>query len=179
MKSRFVRALPAMTDPEPAPQPTPFPIRIIHDPVSSNTDDEKPAAGASNGKSRSDYFYSAWDKFLAVEPKRAKTTSTTLKKTLGEEQAVEQSPGDGLQVEENASKSWEEAAAECRAKVNAIVRECERLNQKYRDAIFDLEQNTYCLRSLSGHFPKVRAISSIPEFPSIDEYWITHFETGH
>jgi hypothetical protein len=37
------------------------------------------------------------------------------------------------------TKSYEEAAALCRAKVEKIVRECRRINQKYRDPHFDLE----------------------------------------
>ncbi|KAJ9141785.1 Calpain-1 catalytic subunit [Pleurostoma richardsiae] len=38
-----------------------------------------------------------------------------------------------------AQKSYEEAAALCRAKVAMIVQECRRVNQKYRDPHFDLE----------------------------------------
>lgn len=37
------------------------------------------------------------------------------------------------------TKSYEEAAAICRAKVEKIVKECRRINQKYRDPHFDLE----------------------------------------
>jgi len=39
---------------------------------------------------------------------------------------------------ENAVTSYEGAAASCRAKVEAIVNECRRLNQKYYDRMFDL-----------------------------------------
>jgi len=38
-----------------------------------------------------------------------------------------------------AQASYEEAAAVCRAKVSKIVKECRRVNQKYRDPHFDLE----------------------------------------
>jgi hypothetical protein len=38
-----------------------------------------------------------------------------------------------------AQASYEEAAAVCRAKVAKIVKECRRVNQKYRDPHFDLE----------------------------------------
>lgn len=40
---------------------------------------------------------------------------------------------------ENAVASYEEAAAICKEKVAKIVRECRRVNQKYRDPHFDIE----------------------------------------
>jgi hypothetical protein len=54
-----------------------------------------------------------------------------------------------------ASTSYEEAAALCRAKVDKIVAECRRINQKYRDTHFDLDFDLreglrYCLESLSN-----------------------------
>lgn len=39
----------------------------------------------------------------------------------------------------NTQTSYEEAAAVCQAKVAKIVKECRRVNQKYRDPHFDLE----------------------------------------
>ncbi|KAK5108431.1 hypothetical protein LTR62_008318 [Meristemomyces frigidus] len=54
----------------------------------------------------------------------------------------------------NAVESFEEAAKICRQKVDKIVGECRRVNQKYRDPHFDLEQDFYvngyaeCLRGL-------------------------------
>lgn len=39
----------------------------------------------------------------------------------------------------NAVASYEEAAALCKAKVAKIVKECRRVNQKYRDPHFDIE----------------------------------------
>lgn len=51
--------------------------------------------------------------------------------------------------------SYEDAAATCRAKVEKIIKECRRINKKYRDPHFDIEldlkwgQND-CLRSLSN-----------------------------
>ncbi|VBB75219.1 Putative calpain-1 catalytic subunit [Podospora comata] len=53
------------------------------------------------------------------------------------------------------STSYEEAAALCRAKVDKIVKECKRVNQKYRDPHFDLEwdlktRTRDCLESLSN-----------------------------
>ena len=148
-----------MADPEP-PQPVPFPIKIVQDPLPPRSDDGREIMLEPPPGKRSDYFYDAWDKFLAIEPKRAKFISTMARKVEEEKQNVENSPGDGLQIEENASSSWEQAVAECKAKVAAIVEECKRLNQKYRDAIFDLESNPYCLQSLNGRCPKV---SQIPQ----------------
>jgi hypothetical protein len=39
----------------------------------------------------------------------------------------------------NALASYEEAAESCRKKIAKIVKECRRLNQKYRDPHFDIE----------------------------------------
>ena len=39
----------------------------------------------------------------------------------------------------NAIVSYEQAAATCKAKVEKIVQDCRRLNQKYKDAHFDIE----------------------------------------
>jgi hypothetical protein len=39
---------------------------------------------------------------------------------------------------QNATTSYDEAAASCKEKVDAIVRECRRLNQKYYDRMFNL-----------------------------------------
>ena len=89
-----------------------------------------------------------------MQSKQAKSSSRTARKVDEEKIAVENSAGDGLHVQENAATSWDQAAGECRAKVAAIVDECKRLNQKYRDPVFDLEATPYCLQSLSGRFPK-------------------------
>ena len=40
---------------------------------------------------------------------------------------------------QRAAKSYEEARAECEKNVNRIIKECRRLNQKYRDMHFDIE----------------------------------------
>ncbi|KAK4613236.1 Calpain-type cysteine protease ADL1 [Fulvia fulva] len=151
MKSGFKR-LPAMADPEPPPEPTPFPIKIVTEPPPPPVADDLDLPSPVPGK-RNDQFYSAWEKFLAVEPKRAIKTSRAAHEIEVEKEAVRQSPGGGLQIKENAAKSWEEAAAECKTQVAAIVEECVRLNQKYRDAIFDLEANPYCVQSLTGRYP--------------------------
>lgn len=40
---------------------------------------------------------------------------------------------------QRAAKSYEEARSECTRDVDRIIKECRRLNQKYRDAHFDIE----------------------------------------
>ncbi|KAF4448636.1 hypothetical protein F53441_7985 [Fusarium austroafricanum] len=55
----------------------------------------------------------------------------------------------------NAAQSYEAAAKECRARVRAIVRECERTNAKFSDPDFDIETDfaSYqdnCLNGLMG-----------------------------
>lgn len=54
-----------------------------------------------------------------------------------------------------AQASYDEAAAACKAKVDKIIKECRRVNQKYRDPHFDLEVDLKtsrrdCLESLSN-----------------------------
>ncbi|KJX96003.1 putative calpain family cysteine protease protein [Zymoseptoria brevis] len=156
-----------MADPEPPPDPAPFPIRIVRDPKPPlPPPDDSEAANIPTGK-RNDEFYKAWDEFLIAEPKRAKTTSRALKRIVEERKEVQKTTGDGLQIEENAAKSWEQAAAECKAKVAAIEEECLRLNQKYTDAMFNLEENSYCLQSLGGRFPK--AIDAPPWIKRVED----------
>jgi hypothetical protein len=43
-----------------------------------------------------------------------------------------------LCIRQKASTSYAEAAASCKAKVDAIIHECRRLNQKYYDRMFNL-----------------------------------------
>ena len=156
MKSGFVRFPSPMADPDP-PQPIPFPIRIVNDPPSPPSEDgERIVIDSGPSGNRTDYFYAAWDKFLALEPKRAKRTSRSARRVDEEKKEIAETPGDGKKVEENAALSWEQAAVECKAKVAAIIDECKRLNQKYRDALFDLEASPYCLQGLTGRYPKVR-----------------------
>lgn len=147
----------------------PFPIRIVSDPQPpASPDDVTPPPDLLSAR-RNDTFYEAWDKFLALEPKRAQSMSKVARRVEEERRLVGHTIGDGLQVKENAATSWEQAAAECKAKVAAIVEECKRLNQKYRDAVFDLEANPYCLQSLNGRYPK--AVDNIDPPP-----WIKRVE---
>jgi hypothetical protein len=66
-------------------------------------------------------------------------------------------------VQQRAAKSYEEARAECERNVRRIVKECRRVNQKYRDPHFDIEwdlksKRRNCLdglaRELQGGSPK-------------------------
>lgn len=45
----------------------------------------------------------------------------------------------GTVTGQRAARSYEEARAECERDVDRIIRECKRLNQKYRDPHFDIE----------------------------------------
>ncbi|KAL8800928.1 MAG: hypothetical protein Q9182_004810 [Xanthomendoza sp. 2 TL-2023] len=52
-----------------------------------------------------------------------------------------QKPSVGCQVSKNVTDSYEKAATACRARVKKIVRDCRRMNQKYKDPDFDLEHD--------------------------------------
>ena len=45
----------------------------------------------------------------------------------------------GVVGDKNTFTSYEEAAKNCKAKIDKIVEECNRVNQKYRDPDFDIE----------------------------------------
>ena len=78
-------------------------------------------------------------------------------------------------VQQRAAKSYEEARAECERNVQRIVKECRRVNQKYRDPHFDIEwdlksKRRNCLdglaRELQGGSPKgVKRVTDIFEKP--------------
>ena len=56
----------------------------------------------------------------------------------------------GIVKGSNAAESYEAAAKECRARVERIVRECERTNEKFTDPDFDIEDRpANCLNGLS------------------------------
>lgn len=92
-----------------------------------------------------------WTKFNSKTPGIA---TTVLPKNLYAKKAGEQQPK-GTIKPENAVKSYEEAAQSCKDKVAKIVKECRRVNQKYRDPHFDIEFDLKwgkkdCLTMLSG-----------------------------
>ncbi|RMJ08276.1 hypothetical protein CDV36_012097 [Fusarium kuroshium] len=90
-----------------------------------------------------------WAKFTTKNPGKATTvipSNTYIQAAAKRGNRVSSSTTDA---------SYEEAAATCRAKVEKIVKECRRINKKYRDPHFDIEtdlkldQND-CLQSLSN-----------------------------
>ncbi|RYP44149.1 hypothetical protein DL768_009358 [Monosporascus sp. mg162] len=75
-----------------------------------------------------------WSKFTTKTPGKATTViphNEYIQKAV--DNCLRASSGKTTQA------SYEEAAAVCRAKVAKIVKECRRINQKYRDPHFDLE----------------------------------------
>ena len=50
----------------------------------------------------------------------------------------------GVVEGQKAVKSYNEAAADCKRDVERIVRECRRINQKYRDPHFEIELDLKC-----------------------------------
>lgn len=74
-----------------------------------------------------------WNKFTTKTPGKA---TTVIPHNEYAEKAARRST---KAVGTNTQNSYEEAAAVCRAKVAKIVKECRRVNQKYRDPHFDLE----------------------------------------
>ncbi|KAI0007419.1 hypothetical protein F4779DRAFT_591954 [Xylariaceae sp. FL0662B] len=74
-----------------------------------------------------------WSKFTTKAPGKA---TTVIPQNEYAEKAARRS---AKAVGTTTQASYEEAAAVCRAKVAKIVKECRRVNQKYRDPHFDLE----------------------------------------
>ncbi|KAI0376859.1 cysteine proteinase [Hypomontagnella monticulosa] len=74
-----------------------------------------------------------WKKFTTKAPGKA---TTVIPHNEYAEKAAKRST---KAVGTNTQTSYEEAAAVCKAKVAKIVKECLRVNQKYRDPHFDLE----------------------------------------
>lgn len=110
---------------------TPFPIRLIHEKAPRRAHSVLPVA-----KPQNDDFYRFWDRFLATSshPNTSalgRRIEQTLKDTTDE--------NNGLHTQESSAASYEKAKKECQEKVEAIVSECTRLNQKYRDRHFEVE----------------------------------------
>ncbi|RYC65051.1 hypothetical protein CHU98_g1171 [Xylaria longipes] len=74
-----------------------------------------------------------WAKFTTKAPGKA---TTVIPSNEYAERAARRS---NKAVGKTTQASYEEAAAVCKAKVAKIVKECRRVNQKYRDPHFDLE----------------------------------------
>jgi hypothetical protein len=113
---------------------TPFPIRLIHE----RAPRRRRSVSSDSNKPQNDEFYRYWDRFLATSPSRALNTSALgrrLERTLKDASDEE----NGLHSQESPAASYEQAKKECQAKVQAIVAECTRLNQRYRDRQFEVE----------------------------------------
>ncbi|KAK3314617.1 hypothetical protein B0H66DRAFT_481253 [Apodospora peruviana] len=87
-----------------------------------------------------------WDKYFSKKP--GKVTSIfprSLYATL-----LPPSQPRGASSARNAAESYETAATECREKVQRIVRECHRTNEKFTDPDFDIESDwaQNCLQGL-------------------------------
>jgi hypothetical protein len=76
-----------------------------------------------------------WDKFTTKHPGKI---FTILPDNLYAKRAAAHAPK-GAIPGVNALASYEQAVDSCRNKVAKIVKECRRLNQKYRDPHFDIE----------------------------------------
>ena len=76
-----------------------------------------------------------WEKFVTRFPGRV---YRVLPGDLYAKRAFNKTPK-GAVTSQNAAASFDEAAASCKVKVNKIVKECRRLNQKYTDPHFDIE----------------------------------------
>jgi hypothetical protein len=72
---------------------------------------------------------------------------------------------DGTATGKNAAESYEAAAAQCRARVERVVKECQRTNEKFLDADFDIEDlsNKNCLEGLMNWYkdPPTKAVPSV------------------
>ena len=90
-----------------------------------------------------------WQKFNSKKPGKA---VTILPDTSYAKRTAARTPKGAIEGQKTYV-SFEEAAATCKAKVDKIIKECRRVNQKYRDPHFDIEfdlkwGNKDCLRGL-------------------------------
>lgn len=76
-----------------------------------------------------------WNKFTTKHPGKI---FTILPDNLYAKRAAAHTPKGSIPGK-NALASYEEAVLSCKTKVAKIVKECRRLNQKYRDPHFDIE----------------------------------------
>lgn len=94
-----------------------------------------------------------WSRFTTTTPGKAFTIlpdNLYAKRLAVHKREQENSP-------EHAVRSYEEAKKLCISKVDKIVKECRRVNQKYRDPHFDIESDFFsrgrpdCLMGLDDH----------------------------
>lgn len=88
-----------------------------------------------------------WSKFSTKKPSKV----TSIFPRLLYASLLPQHPDPrGISSTQNAAESYEAAAKECREKVERIVRECHRTNEKFTDSDFDIEcdERQNCLKGL-------------------------------
>ncbi|KAL2260626.1 hypothetical protein VTK26DRAFT_5317 [Humicola hyalothermophila] len=94
-------------------------------------------------------------KAMSVLPKNELTERLVKRAAAAKDLAVSAATTTGESSSKTVTASYEQAAALCRAKVDKIVAECRRVNQKYTDPHFDLDYDLWsgqrdCLESLSN-----------------------------
>jgi hypothetical protein len=90
-----------------------------------------------------------WSKFYAKYP--GKVFRILPENPYAQKQIAK--PSKGIAQAQRAVRSYEQAREECIRDVKRIIRECRRVNQKYRDPHFDIESDLkkkrrYCLEGL-------------------------------
>ncbi|KAI4129009.1 MAG: hypothetical protein LQ338_002476 [Usnochroma carphineum] len=108
-----------------------------------------------------------WDKFTTKYPGKV---SSILPANVYAKTKAAQSPS-GLVHGQATGRSYEQAAADCKAAVESIAKECRRVNLKYRDPHFDIEFDLKrnirdCLDSLTGT-PNGLSPKSVKRVPDI------------
>ncbi|CAK7237820.1 hypothetical protein SBRCBS47491_010160 [Sporothrix bragantina] len=134
---------------------------IVHErpprPAAASLPQPPPPRRASVHRAPQEVIDDFWAEFQSKQP--GKPTSIIPQRAYADKAALRvaaQSASGG----QSTTASYAEAAAQCRAKVEHIVKECRRVNQKYRDPHFDLELDMQfdrhdCLESLSNVSPIV------------------------
>jgi hypothetical protein len=90
-----------------------------------------------------------WDNFITKSPSKV---ASIFPHSLYTNLLPPKRTKDGT-ADRNAVESYEAAAEECRKKVQRIVSECRRTNEKFTDANFDIEADLGCGDCLHGLLP--------------------------
>jgi hypothetical protein len=110
-----------------------------------------PRAGSAKQQTPQEAIDEFWSKFTTKTPGRA-TTVVPQNKLASR---VARNNANAKCTSTTTQASYDDAAAMCRAKVEKIIKECRRINKKYRDPHFDLEADLKldrrdCLQSLAN-----------------------------
>lgn len=98
-----------------------------------------------------------WNHFNTKYPGKVFTVLPDNPYVRTKEASLSQRGGAGKDYE--TARTYEQAKKECEVAVNRIVRECERVNQKYTDVHFDIEFDLKC-----GRRDYLDGLSSLDEF---------------